>query len=242
MADSDKIADGLEQNASGRRSRKIWLVPILAVAFVLVLLGAVFLMEVSEDRHMSFVSRIRSWVPPALGTRGQGSRVVFGTCMSGLAKALAVYANDTEEGILPPADKWCDLLVGYDYVSTKQFICRKTDAIEGESCVAINKNAAGKMLDDLPGDMVLLFETDFGKTRSRRKGLLKNRAYHQTLPSDTPDKKVYKDRWNQAGGLEIVDTRHHKGYVNVAFVNASVRIIKKADLPKLRWTADANDK
>jgi len=70
MADSDKIADGLEQNASGRRSRKIWLVPILAVAFVLVLLGAVFLMEVSEDRHMSFVSRIRSWVPPALGTRG----------------------------------------------------------------------------------------------------------------------------------------------------------------------------
>jgi prepilin-type processing-associated H-X9-DG protein len=89
--------------------------------------------------------------------------------------------------------------------------------------------------------MVLLFETDFGKTKGGRTGLLKDRAYHQTLPSNDPNKKVYKNRWNQAGGLEIVDTRHHKGFVNVAFVDTSVRLIKKADLPSLRWTADVND-
>jgi hypothetical protein len=205
-----------ESNTRQTRKRKRVLSTILAAGLVVLLAAALFGALV-------------------LRTRARASRVVFGTSVSGLAKTLILYANDDPHGRLPPGDQWCDLLVQYDYCSSlRQFVHR--GAIEGESSVAINKNLAGKSLSGIPKDVVLLFETDFGKDGWFRKELLKNRACYQTIPCGQPYKRVYKNRWNQAGGPEILTTEHYKGQgCNVAFVDTSVRFVKKEDLGKLRW-------
>jgi len=173
------------------------------------------------------------------------SRGIFGTNMVGIATALRVYASD-HHGVLPPDDQWCDLLIQGDYCMPKQFVCGKSGAIEGESSVAINKNIAGKELARLDPNVVLLFETDFGKDPHGRQELIKNRDLYKTWPHGEPDTKVYKDRWNQAGGPEIMTTHHKfqqggKAYY-VAFVSGQVWHIKTADLPNLKWKSDPNDK
>ncbi|MHC4478228.1 MAG: hypothetical protein ACYTEL_21530 [Planctomycetota bacterium] len=175
-------------------------------------------------------------------TRELKSRVVFGTSMSGLAKALMVYANDDKLRRLPPADKWCDFLVQYDYCQPRQFIRNRSDAVIGESHVAINKYLAGKSLNNVPDDLVLLFETDFGKGPTGRDELLKNRAWYELQPHGDPNARVYKYRWNQAGGPEILTTKYNNGQgCNVAFADTHVKWVKTADLPNLRFKPDPND-
>lgn len=167
---------------------------------------------------------------------GPGSRVVCGTNLRGLANALMVYANDTEALRLPPADKWCDVLIQNEYTSPQGFVCRQSDAIVGESSYAINKNVAGKDIRALPGDVVFLFETDFGKDPNGRSELIKNRAWYKAMPYGNPQTKVYKNRWNQAGGPEILTTKHHEGNLcNVAFIDTHVKVLGVADLVKLKW-------
>jgi hypothetical protein len=147
-----------------------------------------------------------------------------------------MYVGDYDQGILPPADKWCDLLVGGNYCTARHFVCRESDAIVGESNVAINNNVAGKEPARFDPNVVLLFETDFGKDQRGRQELLKNRAWYKTMPYGAPETKVYKNRWNQAGGPEILTTKHNKGKgCNVVFVNGRVRFVKTEDLGKLKW-------
>jgi prepilin-type processing-associated H-X9-DG protein len=112
----------------------------------------------------------------------------------------------------------------------------------GESDVAINKNVMGKKLTQVPPDVVLLFETDFGKDPAGRQELLKNRRYHRTFPCPDPNARVYKYRWNQAGGPEILTTKYNNGQgCNVAFADTHVKWVKTADLPKLKFKPDPND-
>jgi hypothetical protein len=186
---------------------------------------------------------VRTRLPMA---RESAGRVPCGTVVSGLAKALAVYAHDDAHGRLPPADKWCDLLLERDYTTPKGFLCRRSDAIEGESSYAVNKYAAGKELALLPDDMVLLFETDFGKDRRGRQELLKNRRWYRTAAYGDPNRKVYKNRRNQCGGAEILTRRRHDDYYgtycNVALTSTKVTMVKRDDLPNLKWKADPNEK
>lgn len=95
--------------------------------------------------------------------RGKGSRLVCSTNVKGLGTVFQVYANDFE-GNLPMADSWCDLFVKHCDVSTKCFICTESRSKlkVGESAYAMNKHAAGKKLSELPGDMVLMFESKPG--------------------------------------------------------------------------------
>jgi len=88
---------------------------------------------------------------------GPEYRIICGTNISGLVKCMRVYANDAND-TLPPADKWCDLLVAHDLTTPKRFICKASDAVLGESSYAFNKNTAGRKLSEIPGDVVLLFE------------------------------------------------------------------------------------
>jgi hypothetical protein len=88
-------------------------------------------------------------------------RVVCGTNLSGLAKAILVFANDANDK-MPEADKWCDLLVGHDFTTPKQFVCKSSDAVLGESSYALNRNLVGRKLSEIPSDVVLLFETEPG--------------------------------------------------------------------------------
>jgi hypothetical protein len=155
--------------------------------------------------------------------------------LSGLVKALIIYANDHDDEF-PSPDKWCDLLIGEDFAFYKQFVCPASDAVVGESSYAINKNVADKKISNLPADMVVLFETNFGKEPSGREGLLKEQQCYESVPYRNPGTKVYKLRWNQVGGPEILTTGNHKGKgCNVAFVDMPVEFVKTRKLGKLKW-------
>jgi hypothetical protein len=237
--------DREDKDSKSRHVKEKWRIRwpiILVAACVLVFVGAIFLILSINTGNSSWepVRWIRGFLPPPLGWRNQGSRVVCGTNVSGIVKSLIVYANDEEPSRLPPADQWCDLLIGRDYVSAKQFVCKESDAIEGESSFAININAAGKKLSELPPDMVLVFETTSGRDRKGRKEPLKNRAFYKMLGISAPNKKVYKNRWNQAGGLEIADTSHRKGSISVGFVDTHVKVFRMSDLRNLKWKPDPN--
>ncbi|MCH8119677.1 MAG: DUF4190 domain-containing protein [Planctomycetes bacterium] len=86
-------------------------------------------------------------------------KLVCGTNLSGLGKAMFVYANDFGDEF-PTPDKWCDLLIEYAEMTPKHFVCPTSQAKEGQNSYAMNKNVAGKKRSGLPLDVVLLFESD----------------------------------------------------------------------------------
>jgi hypothetical protein len=168
------------------------------------------------------------------GCRDRAVPKPFGTNMKGIANALLAYAKD--EDSLPPADKWCDTLIELDYMPPQQFVYSESDSVIGESDVAINKNIFEQELDRFAPDVVLLFETDFGKEPTGRKELIGNRVFYKTRPLGEPGLKVYKKRWNQAGDSKILTTKYHdqKGCW-VAFFDTSVVFVKSADITNLKW-------
>ena len=73
-----------------------------------------------------------------------------------LGSAVIEYSKDND-GCLPPAQKWCDLLVQHQPDLPKHaFTNRRIKP--GKSYFAFNKNLDGLRLADVPGDVVLLFE------------------------------------------------------------------------------------
>jgi len=88
-------------------------------------------------------------------------RLMCGMNMAGLGKAMMLYAEDFG-GQYPTPEKWCDLLIEYEEVQPKQFVCKGSGAKVGESSYAFNKNLAGKKASEVPPDVVLLFETKKG--------------------------------------------------------------------------------
>ncbi len=170
-------------------------------------------------------------------------RLVCGTNIRGIANALYVYASEDEQNQLPPGDKWCDLLIGRDYTSPKQFVCKSSGAVEGESSYAINKYLADKSVGAAADDVVLVFETDFGVDPNGRSEPAGNRICYKMRNDLRPPKRtVYKYRWNLAGGAEMLSTRNHDGKgCNVGFVDAHVEWVEAADLPKLKFKPDPNE-
>ena len=82
-------------------------------------------------------------------------RISCGMNLSGLGKAMLLYANDFDNRY-PTSDKWCDLLMEYAEVAEKSFRCAGN---RQELCsYAINPNAD----PNGPPDLVLLFETKGG--------------------------------------------------------------------------------
>jgi len=163
--------------------------------------------------------------------RGGASRIMCGTNLGGLGKAMLIYANDHNDQ-LPDASKWCDLLVMYADISPEQFICNRSDAKIGESSYAINKEVAGMKMKDIPPDMVLLFETNYGRAKSPRDFDIRNREFAKS--SKKLKGKVYKDRWNQVGGPELSTFENHNfDGCNILFADMHVKFEK--DLSMLRW-------
>jgi len=79
-----------------------------------------------------------------------------------LRDRLKEYA-DMHNGILPDANSWCDRLMDSDPTLTKEnFRHPKPDLLrlKNEYHIAFNRNLSGKSWDELPGDIVLLFEVD----------------------------------------------------------------------------------
>jgi prepilin-type processing-associated H-X9-DG protein len=138
-------------------------------------------------------------------TRVKAQRMVCATNLSGLGKAMLIYANDYND-MYPTSSKWCDLLIEHAEVNQKSFCCK--GAQQGPCNYAMNKNVE-KLGTLTPPDMVLLFESGPG--------------------------------WNQAGGPEILTTDNHQGQgCNVLFVDGHVEFIKAEYLNNLKWDAKEN--
>jgi len=96
---------------------------------------------------------------PALAqTRAMAQRIVCESHLNGLGKALQIYATDYN-GKYPTPEKWCDLLIDYSDASKKMFECPASGE-KGQCNYAMNKNIEKfKNSSEVPGNMVLLFET-----------------------------------------------------------------------------------
>ncbi len=161
------------------------------------------------------------WLLGYIGPRCYAYRMVCGTNLSQLGKAMVLYAH--EHGRYPDPNKWCDELLAAGQVEPKHFIC-----ITSRRGIVIRWpprrngreylwSAAGRRRSDYamnphcdlnsPPDMVLLFE---GKTG-----------------------------WNQFGGVELVDTGRHQGEgCNILFNDASVSFCKANFAEKLNWKGE----
>ena len=165
-----------------------------------------------------------------------------------LRRYMLVYDGGDGE-VRPTAEKWCDLFVKYLEVRPEEFICKGSDAKIGESSYALNKNVAGMTNSQISPDVVSLFETDFGKIPSGRQELLQNRDWYIPLPhirswlkKYPAFEKVYKLRWNQVGGPEILTTKHHKGKgCNVLFHSGHVRFVERGQFEELKWKVEESN-
>jgi prepilin-type processing-associated H-X9-DG protein len=101
-------------------------------------------------------------LPAMARARMVAQRMVCQANLSGITKAMLIYANDNKERF-PDADQWCDLLIKTENFNKKQFQCA-VDKI-GPSSYAMNKNAE-KLGANSPPDMVLLFESKPGWNQS----------------------------------------------------------------------------
>ncbi|NIP28723.1 MAG: DUF4190 domain-containing protein [Phycisphaerae bacterium] len=97
---------------------------------------------------------------PALARiRQVAFRMVCGENMSGLGRAMLIYANDYGDEF-PTQTEWCDLLMKYADVPREGFRCK--GALKGPCNYAMNKNVWNFSRGDTPPDMVVLFETHPG--------------------------------------------------------------------------------
>lgn len=175
-------------------------------------------------------------VLPAAGFyhRCYASRIMCGTNIGGIGKTLLTYAYDHNDQ-MPDDPNWCDLLIMYGYITPEQFICPRSDAKFGESSYALNKEVVGMKWDDIPTDMVILFETNSGKTGSKRDYFIRDREFAKSGRwPDKLNKKVYKDRWNQVGGPELLSLENHD-FEGANFLYADMHVkFEKSPIP-LRW-------
>jgi hypothetical protein len=112
---------------------------------------------------LPFVAMMMGILMPALArTRMIAYRRVCGTNMSGLSKAMILYAGDSRE-MYSASDHWCDLLIEYEDCNRITFRCKGDK--EGPSSYAMNKNVE-KLGSNSPADMVLLFESKPGWNQS----------------------------------------------------------------------------
>lgn len=79
-----------------------------------------------------------------------------------LHKAMKEYAQD-HNGVLPDANTWCDDLMNQaPTLTAENFRFPDPDFLElqGECHIAFNSNLSGRLLAEIPGGVVLLFEAD----------------------------------------------------------------------------------
>ena len=118
-------------------------VPAVSALFVLPLMLGIMMPALARTRQIAF-------------------RMVCATNMSGLGKAMLIYANDYDDEY-PTLSRWCDLLIERVEVTPLSFRCK--GAPEGPCNYAMHKNGEG-LGASAPPDMVLLFETHPGWNQS----------------------------------------------------------------------------
>ncbi len=108
---------------------------------------------------LPFFALLMGILMPALArSRQMAFRIHCGANMSGLGRAILLYANDHDG--LPSTSNWCDLLIEHAGVSPSMFRCK--GAHGGRCNYAMNKNLENFDTGSAPHDMVVLFETHPG--------------------------------------------------------------------------------
>jgi hypothetical protein len=82
-------------------------------------------------------------------TYHRACRVLCGTNMAALAKAMVRYANDYDR---PVSNEWCDRLLRAGLAEDKNFICRGSATTKGQSSYGMNKNTVGMKPSNLSPD------------------------------------------------------------------------------------------
>jgi prepilin-type processing-associated H-X9-DG protein len=128
--------------------------------------GILSLLKIKEARYALiglFVSILAVTIAfelpaPGLGKRrSYAYRLVCGTNLAMLGKALCLYAKDHND-MLPP-EQWCDDLIRNSNIPLKTFVCDKSRAKRGQSSYAFNKNLIGRKLSEINPNTVMIFET-----------------------------------------------------------------------------------
>jgi peroxiredoxin Q/BCP len=163
LSDDNVAEPGKARKSSPLKRTLIWIMLGLVAFFLILVLAGFWEMGQLPQSVRTPLNRMLRPVHHALWIlRGRPrSGPICGTSVSGLAKALIVYANDYEQARFPPPDKWYDLLIDRDYVSSKQFRCPQAKD-KGPGHYAINPNANPAS----DPDTVLIFETDAGWNQS----------------------------------------------------------------------------
>lgn len=96
------------------------------------------------------------WIVASRYAEELADRMICGSNLAGLGKALILYSNDYD-GKYPIPNNWCDLLLQGDYgVNEEQFKCRGARDVRCNYAINPNTELASRP------DMVLLFETKGG--------------------------------------------------------------------------------
>jgi len=177
------------------------------------------------------------------------NNLVCETNIWNFGKAIGAYA-DRHDGMMPDPNNWCDILIDDGMIDAEEFVCLSlSDAKYGESSYAMNTEAAGKKLSELPKDMVLIFEAKFDPARSKRDFPITSRPFTNRLKKKIFDlhknDKVYEHRWNLAGGPELITPfNHDPNGSNILFVEGCTspslsfegyEFVNTKDFHKLRW-------
>ncbi|MHC4149171.1 MAG: hypothetical protein ACYSR5_06775 [Planctomycetota bacterium] len=113
---------------------------------------AAVVLSLVASHQVLMLPRIRSMPYP----------ILCGMNLAGLGKAILIYSNDNN-GKFPSASSWCDLLL--EHTTTEEnFMCG--DSFLPAFSYGFNKNLDGLDSNDVPPDMVVLFEIGGGRNIS----------------------------------------------------------------------------
>jgi hypothetical protein len=134
-------------------------------AIVATIVTILVLLVILTSLNNNLRSRLAMW-SSMLWNRSTtpGSTIQVFPCrknLQSLVNALMVYSVDHQDK-LPPADKWCYVLVVECNIPQHNFICSGSTAQKGQSSYSINKYIVGRNYDELPIDTVILFDSKPG--------------------------------------------------------------------------------
>jgi len=196
---------------------------ILSIAFLLGLLAMPKITEWKSKSKGKFKGSVYATLGMALSilladcwfveTCAPVSTALGMTCaynLQKLSKNMLLYSNDNQNRY-PESDQWCDLLLEYEQIELKHFLCPGVTfqwrrqvfpwpVPRNEKCYyAMNPNCE----PNSPTDTVLLFETKGG--------------------------------WNKFGGPELLTTENHFGACNIMFNDGHVERVSRKHIPNLNW-------
>lgn len=167
-------------------------------------------------------------------------RAVCRTNLMSITNTLFLYAYEQNNKF---PEYWCDMLIQYYDHSPRSFICPASENAEGESSYALNKHIINYKLDELPGDIVLLFEVQC-RCSENEKMPIKNREIQPPFSTVKElfadwNESVCLDCWNQIAGPESLDLSHHyyQG-CNIVFTDGHSEWISYDNLHHLKWNPE----